>query len=106
MNKSMKTAIDLPPQLPRDLISIYDMMFMFDRGYLMIWKWRREKSLPFYVVPGSTKTQAIRYSLRQVKAWAAKNGREIIRMPTYSNGLLTWPDGNAEFEAFVRNTRL
>ena len=95
--------------IPVDLLSVYDVMYMFDRRVQQIYRWRKSRGFPAYNIPGTTKIAAVRYSLREVIAWAKKNKIEITRMPEVSKatGLVSWPATlQPKFEAFQKGINL
>ena len=95
--------------IPADLLSVYDVMYMFDRRVQQIYRWRKSRGFPAYSIPGTTKIAAVRYSLREVVAWAKKNKIEVARMPDVSKetGAVRWPPAlQGQFEAFQKGISL
>ena len=100
------TAVNLPPALPRDLISIYDLMYMFEmKSYVTVWKWRTKRKLPYHAIPGSAKSPAIRYSLKAVVAWADRTELKIKNMPYYVLGEICWVVSK-KFQKFKASVKL
>lgn len=99
-------ASHLPPVLPRDLLSVYDLMFMFGvKTYVTIWNWKQNRDLPFHEVPGSTKSVKsvpLRYSLKEIRRWAKEVDLEIVNEPVFVDGKVSWKD-NAAFERFKKS---
>jgi len=98
-----------PTKIPQDLLSNYDLMFMFDRSLQRIYVWRRKKGLPFHKIPGgSVKTMPVRYSLSEIISWAEKNDIFIHHKPTITaSGDVRWPRSRRkEFKEFHQKTKL
>lgn len=97
-----------PTKIPQDLLSNYDLMFMFSRSLQRIYVWRRKKGLPFYKIPGgSVKTMPVRYSLSEILSWAEKNDISIHHQPTITaSGDVRWPRSRRkEFKKFHQKTK-
>ncbi len=94
--------------IPRDLLSNYDVMFMFGKSVQWIYVRRRNWGLPFYRIPGgSIKTQPVRYSLSEVLDWAQKHGIIVRCVPTTTpEGAVRWPKARRkEFRKFQRQAK-
>lgn len=93
--------------IPADLLSVYDVMYMFDRRVQQIYRWRKNRGFPTYNIPGTTKIAAIRYSLREVVTWAKVNSVKIERMPTITEtGVVDWHLHCKNFDAFQKGINL
>ena len=91
--------------IPRDLLSNYDLMFMFGKSLQWIYVRRRNWELPFYRIPGgSVKTMPVRYSLSEVLDWAEGLCIPVICKPTVTaEGVVRWPKARRkEFREFQR----
>lgn len=78
--------------IPTDLLSNYDMRFMFDTNLQQIYRWRWNMNLPFYNISGGgLKKPPVRYSLAEVLLWALKNEISIVNRPaTTKTGKIAW----------------
>ena len=97
-----------PTKTPLDLLSNYDLMFMFKRSLQRIYVWRRTKGLPFHrILGGSVKTMPVRYSLAEIINWAEKNNISIHCEPTITvDGTVRWPRSRRqEFKKFHQKTK-
>ena len=64
--------------------------------------------MPHHNIPGTSKSPAVRYSLKEIVAWAKKNKIKIKRMPTIGkNGKIKWnPRDQKGFKAFQQSISL
>lgn len=90
-------------EIPQDLLSNYDVMFMFRRSLQQIYRWRKWKGMPCYKLStGSMKMQPVRYSLSEILVWAEEKGIKVERRPTIEEGgKVRWPKTcQREFQEF------
>ena len=89
-------------RIPTDLLSTYDVMFMFNVRVQAIIRWRKALNMPFYWIGGTTKCPPVRHSLKETLRWAKKTKKEVVRVPSIQpNGRVVWSEAN-KFEAFQR----
>jgi len=78
MNETMIN--DLPPTKVANLLVTEDMMKMFDRTYMTIYSYRKNKNMPFVSIPGAkSKNVAVRYVYADVVKWAKDNDIKIVK---------------------------
>ena len=83
-------------KLPTDLLSTRDVTYMFDRTPMQVWRWRQHQGMPFYHIPGTGKTPAVRFSLHEIVKWAEENDVMIDRHPDLTPaGEISWGDSLA-----------
>ena len=90
--------------IPADLLSVYDIMFMFKIGIVSVYRFRGTEDLPFIKIPGSAHTPAIRYSLRAVVKWSKESNHKIVNLPTHKDGTITYRR-KAKFRKFLKKAK-
>ena len=85
--------------IPTDLLSVYDVMYMFGIGIASVYRLRDTQSLPFIQIPGSARTPAVRYSMKELVQWAKSTDREIVNMPEHKDGVIIY-ERDVEFRKF------
>lgn len=95
-------------KIPADLLSTYDVMYMFGVRVQAIIRWRHTSKFPHHHISGTAKCPPVRYSLREVLAWAKRTNRMVLNVPTVQrSGAVSWPSGNQKkFEASQRGITL
>ena len=79
-------------KIPADLLSTYDCMYMFGVRVQAIIRWRHTSKFPYHYISGTTKCPPVRYSLKEVLAWAKRTNRMILHTPTVQkDGTILWP---------------
>lgn len=95
-------------KIPRDLLTMMDLMFIFDTWLTPLYAWRKDHDLPFYEIPGSVAAEKpVRFSWGEVREWAAKNEKKIFRSPTVrADGTVAWTGRHAKaFKKFKEDRR-
>ena len=96
-------------KIPADLLSTYDCMYMFGVRVQAIIRWRHTSKFPYYHISGTAKCPPVRYSLKEVLAWAKKTNRMVLRSPTVQkkSGVVHWPsEDQKKFEAHQKGILL
>lgn len=80
-----RPRLDRPPvprcfETRKDLVTTGYLLRLFDRAEPTLYLWRRERGLPYIVIPGDDRP-VIRYDLRKVIAWAKKNRIRLRAIP-------------------------
>lgn len=90
-------------RIPNDLLSNYDLMFMFQVPVQRIYVWKRKKNLQSYEISGTVLRPTVRYSLKEVLTWAKLHRKKIKFTPKIVDGVITWkgPGAKTKFKKFL-----
>lgn len=72
-----RPRLDRPPvpescEVRTDFVTTGYLMRLFGRAEPTLYLWRRERGLPYVLIPGDDRA-VVRYDLRKVLAWAKEN---------------------------------